>query len=305
MISKIKNAAGLLKSTAFAWSDDNVSMMSGSLAYSTVFSIAPLLVIAIAVAGFVFGEQASNGQIFKGINDLIGADGAEAIQAMVKSSAQRPNTGIFATLVGIVTLVVGASNAFQQLQQSLNMIWKVRLKSTHSFWALVHKRLLTFSMVLVIAFLLLVSLILTTFIAALGEFLGNRLPGGEVFWHVVNAALSFGVTTVLFAAIFKILPDVKLIWKDVWIGGVVTAFFFTVGKFLIGLYLGHSSVSSSYGAVGSLVVFLLWVYFSTAILLYGAEFTRLYATRNGKVVPPVEEAELYSIQAAPSLDKKT
>ena len=291
---KIKEIGHLLVSAGKAWNDDNVSMMSGSLAYSTIFSIAPLLIISIAVAGFVFGAEASRGEIFAAMQGLIGPDGAKTIQALVESSSQKPNAGIFATILGVITLLLGASSAFSQLQQSLNLIWKVKLKPTTGVWAIVRQRLLSFSMVLVIAFLLLVSLVLGAAISALGTFLGSRLPGGEAFWQVLNAVISFGVTSLLFAAIFKILPDIKLGWKDVWRGAVITALLFTVGKFLIGLYLGRSGVTSSYGAVGSLVVVLLWVYFSSAILFYGVELTRAYVTWAGREVTPVDESEIVS-----------
>jgi membrane protein len=299
-MSRLGRNLGLFKTAVTGWNDDNVSMMSGSLAYSTVFSIAPLLIIAIAIAGLVFGEEASQGAIFNSISSLMGNDGAHAIEALVQSSASKPKAGILATLIGSVTLLIGASSAFSQLQQALNLIWKVRLKPTQGITGMIRQRLLTFSMVLVIAFLLLVSLMMTAAISALSGYLGSHLPGGEVFWQAMNSLVSFLVTSFLFAAIFKILPDVKLQWRDVWIGGAVTALLFTVGKFFIGLYLGHSSFTSSYGAVGSLVIFLVWVYFSSAILFYGAEFTRAYVELKGKPVRPVKEAELISMQVVPS-----
>lgn len=293
---KVKSGLHFFRSAAEKWNEDNVSMMSGSLAYSTVFSIAPLLIIVIAISGFIFGVQASQGQIFTAIQKLVGTDGARAIQAIVRNSAQKPHAGLFATFLSLLTLLIGASNAFQQLQQSLNTIWRVRIKPTYGIWAMIRQRLLSFSMILVIAFLLLVSLILTAVISALGEFLGSKLPGGEAFWHGLNSGVSFLIATLLFAAIYKILPDVKLRWKDVWMGALVTSVLFTLGKFLIGVYLGHSSITSTYGAFGSLVVILVWVYFSSAILFYGAEFTWVYATREGRLIEPVEGAELIQIQ---------
>jgi membrane protein len=266
-------------------------MMSGSIAYATVFSIAPLLVIAMAIAGFVLGEQASRGEIFHAINGLVGVNGATSIQTMVKASAQRPHAGVIATIISACVLLVGASSAFSQLQQALNLIWKVQVKESSKVWSLVRQRLLTFGMVLVIGFLLLVSLILTAAITAVGTYLGSKLPGGAAFWQFANGFVSFAVVTALFAAIFKILPDAKLRWRDTVVGAIVTAVLFTIGKFLIGLYLGHSSVATSYGAVGSLVVLLLWVYYSASILLFGAEFTKEWTHRSGREAPPEEHAE--------------
>lgn len=288
----LKNTASLFKNTINAWIADNATMMSGSIAYSTVFSIAPLLIIAVAIASFAFGEQASRGEVHRAIQGLVGTDGATAIQTMIHASAKKPGTGTFATIASTIVLIIGASSAFSQLQQSLNMIWKVESAPKNKIWALVRQRLLTFGMVLMIGFFLLVSLLLTAALTAVGTYLQNTLPGGAGFWMVANSLISFGVVTALFAAIYKILPDARLRWKDVWVGAAVTAVLFTVGKLLIGLYIGHSSVASSYGAMGSFVVFLLWVYYSSAILLFGAEFTRQWTERNRKsAVPPAEYAK--------------
>jgi membrane protein len=269
-------------------------MMSGSIAYSTVFSIAPLLIIAVTIASFAFGEQASRGELHRAIEGLVGTDGATAIQTMIRASAKKPGTGTFATIISTAVLIIGASSAFSQLQQSLNLIWKVEAPRPghNKIWEFVRQRLLTFGMVLVIGFFLLVSLLLTAALATIGGHLQNLLPGGAGFWMVANSIFSFGVITALFAAIYKILPDAKLRWKDVWFGAAVTALLFTIGKFLIGLYIGQSSIASSYGAMGSLVVFLLWVYYSSAILLFGAEFTRVWTERHrGKAVPPADYAK--------------
>jgi len=288
----LKNTLSLFQDSASAWVSDNATMMSGSIAYSTVFSIAPLLIIAVGIASFVFGPEASRGEIHHALQGLVGSDGAKAVQALIHAAAKRPNDGRLATLISTVVLLVGASSAFSQLQQSLNIIWKVEASAKNNkIWMLVRQRLLTFGMVLVIGFFLLVSLLLTAALAAVGAYLQNALPGGAAFWMIVNSVFSFAVVTALFAAIYKILPDAKLRWKDVWVGAAVTAVLFTIGKFLIGLYIGQSSIASSYGAMGSLLVFLLWVYYSSAILLFGAEFTRVWTTRSRKSVPPAEYAK--------------
>lgn len=289
---RLKSAGSLFKNSTAAWISDNASMLSGSIAYSTVFSIAPLLIIAVAIASFAFGEQASRGEVHRAIQGLIGPDGATAIQTMIHASAKKPGMGTFATIVSTIVLIIGASSAFSQLQAALNLIWKVEVKPKHMVWALVRQRLLTFGMVLVIGFFLLVSLLLTAALTAVGTYLQNLLPGGATFWMIANSVFSFGVVTALFAAIYKILPDAKLRWSDVWVGAAMTAALFTIGKLLIGLYIGHSSMASSYGAVGSLVVFLVWVYYSSAILLFGAEFTREWTHRNrDSAVRPADYAK--------------
>lgn len=293
---ELKTVFALLKATAQGWSDDSVSTLSGSLAYSTIFSIAPLLIIAIGIVGFVFGSQSSSGAIFSSIQGLLGPEASKAIQGMVEAAAKKPESGLVATIAGIVISLVGASSVFQQIQQSLNFIWKVRAKPRSGLSHFLKQRLLSFSMILVIAFLLLVSLVLSTGLSVVGNLMGDVLPGGMALWHIFNIVISFVIISGLFAAIFKILPDVKLAWHDVWVGAAVTSLLFTLGKTLIGIYLGHSSVASAYGAAGSFVVVLLWVYYSSAIMFFGAEFTRIYVTRNGKQVSPTDDSELISIQ---------
>ncbi len=271
----------LFKKSFKGWSDDKATTLAGALAYYTIFSIAPLILITVAVAGLFFGEEASRGQIFSSMSGLLGEDGAKGVQSFVEGSAVK-STGIIATIIGVVTLLLGATSAFGQLQDSLNIIWKVRQNPKLGILGLLRQRLLSFSLILVIAFLLLVSLVLGAALAAVGSFATEKLPGGEFLWQMVNMVVSFGFTSLLFAAIYKILPDVKLNWKDVWRGGIITALFFTVGKMLIGLYIGKSGVGSTYGAAGSAIVILVWAYYSAAILLFGAEFTRFYTLRNDR-----------------------
>jgi membrane protein len=283
-MSRLKRTWFYLKSSARAWDRDNVTIHGAALSYYTAFSIAPLLVIAISVASLFFGQQAIQGEVSKVLSGLVGASAAQGVQAMIRGAATRSNSGWFAGTLGVITLLLGASGVFQQLQQSLNLIWNVRSDPKRGIAEAIRHRILSFSMIGVIAFLLLVSLLASAAVAAIGAFLARKLPGGEALWHVLNSTLSFVVTTLLFSLIFKVLPDVKLTWKDVSIGSAVTAGLFTIGKFLIGLYLGKASVESSYGAAGSLVLLLLWVYYSSLIVFFGAEFTKVYATRAGRTV---------------------
>jgi membrane protein len=286
-----KELLDLFKRAASEWSDDQAMMQAAALAYYTLFSIAPLIIISISIAGLAFGEQASRGELFSTLQGFLGDQGAKGVEAMVQSAAGQQRTGVFATVVGGLTLLLGASGAFQQLQQSLNLIWKVQPRKSLGWKGFIRQRLLSFSMILVIAFLLLVSLVVSAALAVVGKFLGSTLPGGEALWHVINLVISFGVVTLLFAAIYKVLPDVELAWRDTWIGAAVTALLFAIGKFGIGMYLGKSSVASSYGAAGSIILVLVWVYYSSCILYFGAEFTRAYATRGGRKVTPKQQAE--------------
>jgi membrane protein len=285
----IKSAVRLVKAAARASSEDKVPMMGAALAYYTAFSIAPILVIAIGVVGIVFGERGGTG-VFDTIRGLIGDNGALAIQSMVDGAASKPHAGVVATAVGIVTLLVGASGVFGQLQEALNVIWKVTLKPTAGWGVTLRRRLLSFGMVGVIAFLLLVSLVVSAGLSAAGKLFMGALPGGEAVWQAVNAIVSFGVISALFALIFKVLPDVKLPWRVAWTGGLWTSLLFSAGKLVIGLYLGKSGVASTYGAAGSVIVLLLWVYYSSQILLFGAELTRAQVERSGLRVVPKDSA---------------
>ena len=259
------------------------------MAFYSALSIAPLLVIALAIAGFVLGEDAARGQIVHELQSLVGPDGGKAIEDMIQS-ANKPSTGIIATGLSIVTLLFGASGVFGQLQDALNTIWEVKPKSGRGFWGFVKDRFLSFTMVMGVAFLLLVSLLITAALASFG-LVAERLPE-SVQWiaQITNMVVSFLVITALFAMMFKLLPDVKMAWSDVWLGAVVTAVLFTAGKFAIGLYLGHSSMASSYGVAGSFVVLLVWTYYSAQILFFGAELTQVYANEHGSRIVPAENA---------------
>ncbi|WP_434380445.1 YihY/virulence factor BrkB family protein [Melittangium boletus] len=280
-----RNTVQLMKRAVSDWSDHNIPTFAAALSYYTIFSIAPVLVIAVSVAGMVFGEDAARGQMQAQLQGLVGQSGADVIGQMM-ISARKPSTGIFATALGLIALVFGATGVFVQLQDALNHIWGVQPdKERSGVTNFLRMRLLSFAMVLVIGFLLLVSLVVSAVLAALGAWFDQLLPGWTVAWQGVNLLVSFGVITVLFAMMYKILPDTHVTWKDVWLGAAVTSLLFGLGKFGIGLYLGRSAVASSYGAAGSLAVVLLWVYYSAQILFLGAEFTQVYARRHGSRSP--------------------
>jgi membrane protein len=280
----------LLKATFSDWNEDKAPRLAAALAYYALFAIAPLLVIVIAIAGLFFGAEAVRGQIVGQMQGLVGEQGGKAIQDMVANAANRPATGIVATVIGVVTLIVGAVGLFGQLQDALNTIWEVQPKPGRSWMEVIKDRLAPFTMVLGVAFLLLVSLVISAALAGIGTFLGGAFPGLAIVGEVINFVVSFGVITLLFAMIYKVLPDAKIAWNDVWIGAAATALLFTIGKFLIGLYLGRSSTASTYGAAGSLVIILLWVYYSAQILFLGAEFTQVYAKTYGSQIRPAENA---------------
>jgi len=279
----------LLKDSYKEWSEDKASNLAAALAYYTAFSVAPLLLIAISLAGFVFGQKAAEGQVYGQLQGLLGPDAAGSIQAAVANSQQK-SAGLLSVVIGIATLVWSASNVFSQLQDALNTIWEVRPDPNAGIMGTVKRRFLSMTMVLGIGFLLLVSLLLTAGISAVSKLFGNWLPGGDFIWQIVNMVISFAAITGLFAAMYKILPDVKIEWIDVWFGAAATALLFTIGKLLIGLYLGHASIGSTFGAAGSLLVFLVWVYYSAQILLFGAEMTQVYARLTGSRIVPSEGA---------------
>ena len=271
----------LVNESVFAWIDDYAPSMGAALAYYTLFSIAPLLVIVIAIAGLVFGTEAAQGAIVGQLEGLIGHEGAVAVQGLLKS-ANEPAQGIVATTVGGVTLLIGATTVFAELQSALDRIWEVpSAEKTSGIWSLLRQRLLSLGMVLVLGLLMLISLVLSAALAALGTWWGGFFDEWVIALHLINFVVSFALITGLFAAIYKMMPRATIAWHDVWIGAVVTALLFTAGKFLIGLYLGKSGVTSAFGAAGSLVVLLVWVYYSAQIFLLGAEFTWVYAHQSG------------------------
>jgi membrane protein len=278
-------------SAARAWSKDQVPRRGAALAYYSLFAIGPVLVIAIGVAGMVFGAEAARGEIVGQIQGLVGRDGAAAIQSMLES-AGREGHGIPATTVGIAALLLAATGAFLELQAALNTIWRVHQKKTAKLrframlWDLAWKRLRSLGLVVSFGFLLMVSLTVSAALAALGGWLSRSMSVAPLLLDAFNVLLSVGLITVLFALIYRILPDVHLEWRDVWTGALITAGLFTLGKELIGLYLGRSSTASAYGAAGSFVVLLVWVYYSAQVMLFGAEYTRVFTLSRRKAPKP-------------------
>jgi membrane protein len=273
-----------MKETVGAWNDDNIPRLGAALAFYTLLSLAPLLVVVVAIAGIAYGKQAAEGQLFWQIRDLVGPEGARAIQGLLEG-AYKPGTGALATGLGLLTLAFGASSVVGELREALNTIWHVPVSSNSlgfsSVLALVKGRLYSFALVLGVGFLLLVSLVLNACLAAIGKFFGGFLPAPEGVLQVAISLVSFLVITVLFAAIYKLMPDVRLKWSDVTVGASFTALLFTAGKYLIGLYLGKASFGSTYGAAGSLVIVLVWVYYSSQLFFLGAEFTKIYTKKFG------------------------
>jgi membrane protein len=279
----------VLKKAFIGWWNDNVPRLGASLAYYTLFALSPILIIAVSVAGLVFGPEAVRGEVVGQIQGLVGRQGAEAVQSMLEGVA-RPSSSILATVIGGLTAFLGATGAFIELQTALNAIWRVKPRPGVSVKAFLVERLISFGLVVAVGFLLLVSLLVSAGLAALNRYLGNAFPGLTVLWEASNVLVSLGVITMLFAMVYKVLPDVRLRWQDVWVGALVTAAFFTIGKQVIGLYLGTSSVASTYGAAASVVVLLIWVYYSAQVVLLGAEFTRHYVEMVRGEPPPEKHA---------------
>lgn len=287
---KAREALDLLKETGNSWLDDKAMRLAASLAFYTLLSLAPLLVLVVSLAGLVFGDEAARGGVAGQISGLVGEQSADAIQTIL-ANAKKPSSGVLGTVFGVSLLLFGASGVFGELQEAMNVIWEVQPKPGRGVLGLVRDRFFSFTMVLGVAFLLLVSLVFGAALAAMGRFFAAALPGGETLWQAVNAGVSFAVVTGLFATIFKVVPDVKVAWRDVLGGAALTALLFTAGKLLIGLYLGKSGVASPFGAAGSIVVIVIWVYYSAQILFFGAELTRAYARHRGAKVVPTENAE--------------
>lgn len=288
--TQAKTVWEILKETGRDWSKDDATRLAAALAYYTVLSLAPLLVVAVSVAGLVFGEEAARGQIADQLSSVVGPQAGEGIQTLL-SNAKSPEDGMLGSIVGVVVLFFGASGVFGELQASMNEIWKVEPKAGMGVLGFLRARFFSFSMVLGVAFLLLVSLLLSALLAGIGGAFSHALPGGAWLWEAVNFVVTLAVITVLFALIFKVVPDVKIQWKDVWIGAAVTALLFSIGKFGLALYLGRASVASPYGAAGSLIVLVIWVYYAAQILFMGAEFTQVYARHRGSRIQPSAHAQ--------------
>jgi membrane protein len=286
----LRGLAIVFRRALAGWWNDNVPRMGASLAYYTLFALAPILVVAIAIGGLVFGAEAVRGEIVGQIQGLVGLEGGKAVQAMLEGAAHR-GSSLLASGAGILTFFLGATGAFLELQADLDAIWRVKPKEGTSFLRpLVMQRLVSFGLVVALGFLLLTSLLVSAALSAIHSYLGNRFTGLVVLWEALNVVVSLGVITLLFALIYKVLPDVKLSWREVWVGALVTAGLFSIGKLVIGLYLGSTNIATTYGAAGSVIVILVWVYYSAQIILLGAEFTRAYVEEYGRRPPPEDFA---------------
>ncbi len=288
-MNRLKTFFGFIKEAFDEWNEDKAPRLAAALAYYTAFSIAPLLIIIIAVAGLAFGQEAAQGQIVEQVQGAIGQDAAVMVEEII-ANAYQPGVGIFATVIGLASLILGAAGLFGQLQDALNTIWEVAPKPGGGLLSMIRQRFISFTMVLGVGFLLLVSLVLSTALTAASTYVQGFLPQTELIAQLVNFVISFGAVTLLFAMIYKVLPDVEIGWKDVWVGAAVTALLFTIGKSILSLYLSNASVASAYGAAGSFIVILLGIYYSAQILLFGAEITQVYARRYGSRIVPSENA---------------
>lgn len=286
-----------LKTTINEWVEAEPFQLAAALSYYTLFSLAPLLLIAIGVAGLVFGREAAQNQIVETLQGMIGQDSAKAVQEMIQASSEKPKTGMLSTIIGFVALLFGAGGVVGQLQTSLNKMWEVTPKPGQGIWGFLRQRFFSFAMVLAIGFLLLVSLVVTAVLSSFTSMLSSFLGDATFVAHAIDILVSFGFVTLLFALIYKYVPDVEIQWRDVWVGAALTSILFTIGKYLIGLYIGTSGVGSTFGAAGSLITILVWVYYSSLIFFLGAEFTRVYATQYGSGVAPAENAQ--PMDAAP------
>lgn len=280
----------ILKDTGTEWYEDDAPRLAASLAYYTLLSTAPLSLLCVSIVGFFFGERAAQGQIASQISAVTGPEAAEAIQSVIQN-AHQSDSGVLSTIMGIVLLLVGASGVFGELQTALNNMWGVKPNPQRGMIKdFLMARFLSFTMVLGVAFMLLASLVVSALLSGVGKVLAEALPGGEALWQVLNFLISLAVITALFALIFKFVPDAQVKWRDVWIGAAVTALLFSIGKMLLGFYLGKSSVASAYGAAGSVVAFVVWVYYAAQILFIGAEFTQVYSRAVGTPIEPAKGA---------------
>ncbi|CAN7702643.1 YihY/virulence factor BrkB family protein [Variovorax sp. LjRoot175] len=302
---KAKQLFDLCRKAVMAWVDDYAPSMGAAISYYTIFSLAPLLVIVIAIAGALFGREAAQGQIVAQVSGLVGREGAVAVESLLRS-VDEPGKGLVAGLISMVVLLIGATTVFAELQSALDRIWHVPEREKPSgVWAVLRARLLSFGLILGLAFLLMVSLLVSAALAAFGSWFGGLVPGWELMLQSLNVLISLGIVTVLFAMIFKLMPTARIAWRDVWIGAGVTAVLFELGKLAIGLYLGKSGVNESFAAAGSLVVLVAWFYYAAQIFLLGAEFTKVYANEHGSVsgVKAVAATEASAAEDAAGTDR--
>ena len=299
MKRRLKLALDVVKDAGDGWLTDNATRLGASLSYYTVFSIGPMILIAVAVAGIFFGQEAAQKKIYETLGGLVGSNSAAAVAEVAKSASQHSKS-IIATIIGIITLIVGATGVFGEMHSALNLIWKVEPKTGKSIWAFFRERFLSFAMVMGVGFLLLVSLLMTAILSALGSWLTEHLPGGAALWQVVNFTISLVVTGGIFAMIFKLVPDVLIPWTPIWPAAVVTGVLFSIGKFVLGFYIGKTNVASSYGAAGSLIVVVVWVYYSAQILYFGAELVRARVAQLHLEVKPKSIAQAMRPKPSPA-----
>jgi membrane protein len=300
MASKLKTGWSLLKQAVTRFIDDNAQRLGAALAYYTVLALPPLFVILFFIAGLWLDEKSVRTDVFNQVGGLIGQQGGQALQSIM-ATPQQQQKGFVASAIAIGALLITTTGLFLELQNALNTIWGVKEKAGQGILGFIKNRLLSFGMVVMIGFLLLVSMVVSTALAALNKYFAGMVPDLHIVWQIANIVVSFAVIAVLFAMIFKVLPDVKIAWRDVWVGAALTSLLFTIGKSALGIYLGKSTTASAYGAAGSLVIILLWVYYSAQILFFGAEFTQVYACRLGRRMEPVAHAEW--IETSGSEDK--
>ena len=296
----------LVKAAASAWVADYAPSMGAALSYYSVFSMAPLLLVVISIAGLVFGEDAVRGEVFGQLQSLLGADAAKAVQAILASVSDKPAQGVLSTVIGLAVLLIGATSVFGELQDALDRIWRAPVRDrAGGLWGLVRARLLSFGMVLGIAFLLMVSLVMGAAVSALDKWWSGAFAGWELLAQGLNVLIGFVLTAGVFAMIYKIMPRVRVQWRDVWVGAVVTALLFTIGRLIIGTYIGKSGVASAFGAAGSLIVVFVWVYYSAQIFLIGAEFTWVYAKTFGSMRHFAEDEVPKTPALTPATDSPT
>lgn len=279
----------LIKNAFARWQEDKAPRLGAALAYYSILSLPPLLLIIIAIAGMIFGAEAVRGELLTEISGLVGDEGGKVVESML-ASASKPSSGVVAAIAGTVTLLFGASGVFGELQDSLNTIWGVEAKSDQGFWGTIKDRFFSFTMVLGLAFLFLISLVVSTALTAVQAAAANVIPGPDILLSILNLLLTTAVITTLFAAMFKFLPDADVTWRSVWVGAIVTAILFMIGKYAIGMYLGKSNLASTYGAASSVIILLVWIYYAAQILIFGAEFTQAYATSVGDFRVPEKGA---------------
>ena len=289
--SFVADSISLLKQTFSEWLDDKVPQLGAALAYYTVFSLAPLILLLLAIVGFLFRNDPAGAwqKVTEQMSYFLDKSAIDVVQGIAQKASQ-PNKGVLATSIGILLALFGASGVFGQLQDALNTIWGVKTKPGVGIMGFIRSRFLSFAMVAGVCFLLLVSLVFESVLKSFSRYVQAMFPGGIVIALVVYSIFDLAVVVLLFASIFKFLPDVKIQWRDVWIGAVMTAIFFAIGKWALGLYLGSGTASSAYGAASSLITLLLWIYYSSQILLFGAEFTQVYAARAGRALVPAKYA---------------